>query len=141
MAWAFFREGSLRDRRDASVEAALKLHRAGVPLLVGSDGGSWPVDPFRYHAVTTLREIALLAEAGLAPAQILVAATSAPAAMLGREGELGALTPGARADLVLLDGDPLRDISAFERVRWTIRDGVARTPEEWMKAGGQETGR
>ena len=95
---------------------------------------SWPVDPFRYHALSTLREIRLLAEAGLASADILVAATVAPAAMLGREGELGAIVPGALADLVLLDGDPLRDASAFERVRWTIRDGVARTPNEWRGA-------
>lgn len=45
-----------------------------------------------------------------------------------------ASTAARRADLVVLDGDPRADISAFRSIRWTIKGGDARTPEEWMAA-------
>jgi imidazolonepropionase-like amidohydrolase len=54
--------------------------------------------------------------------------------MLGLDGQIGTLRVGARADLVIVDGDPLRDLGALRRVRWTVRDGVARTPSEWLAA-------
>jgi imidazolonepropionase-like amidohydrolase len=65
----------------------------------------------------------------------LVAATRAPAEMLGLGAELGTVEVGMRADLVVVRDDPLRDLRALRTIRWTARDGVARTPREWMGRG------
>ena len=53
--------------------------------------------------------------------------------MLGLEREIGTVAVGMRADLLLVEGDPSQDLRALRRVRFTVRDGVARTPEEWME--------
>ena len=55
--------------------------------------------------------------------------------MLGLGAELGTVEAGKRADLVVVRDDPLRDLRALRTIRWTIRDGVARTPDEWMGRG------
>jgi imidazolonepropionase-like amidohydrolase len=65
-----------------------------------------------------------LGEAGLRPEEVLLAATRTPAKMLHRAGELGAVLPGAAADLLIVEGDPLRDLSALRRRRWTVYGGV-----------------
>lgn len=75
---------------------------------------------------------ALLLAAGLSPAEALAAATRIPARMLGLEREIGTVEVGKRADLVIVRGDPLADLRALRAVRWTVRDGVARTPAQWM---------
>jgi imidazolonepropionase-like amidohydrolase len=49
--------------------------------------------------------------------------TTAPAERFGVASEKGTIVPGKLADLVVLDGDPARDITAFARVRWTVRSG------------------
>jgi imidazolonepropionase-like amidohydrolase len=69
-------------------------------------------------------ELALLVEAGLAPGRALAAATSVAAAHLGLAGT-GRIAPGARADLLLVEGDPLDDLAALERVLLVTRDGRA----------------
>ncbi len=73
-----------------------------------------------------------LAAAGVPPRDVLAAATRVPARMLGRQDEIGTLEVGKRADFVVVDGDPLTDLRALRRIRWTVKDGVARTPQEWM---------
>ena len=107
-------------------------HRAGVPIVVGSDSGNGPIVPYLFHGLTTLREIELLGGAGLSPAQALAAATRTPARMLGLASEIGTLEVGKRADLVIVRGDPLKDLRALRSVLWTVKDGVAHTPAEWM---------
>ena len=69
------------------------------------------------------REIRLVAEAGLTPSQIVRAATRNAAAHLGREEELGTLEPGKLADLIIVDGNPLEDLSALQSVEQVIQDG------------------
>jgi imidazolonepropionase-like amidohydrolase len=69
-----------------------------------------------------VEELRLLAEAGLGPGQALAAATSLAAAHLGLAGT-GRVVAGARADLLLVDGDPLDDLTALERVLLVTRDG------------------
>jgi imidazolonepropionase-like amidohydrolase len=69
-----------------------------------------------------VEELRLLVEAGLSPGQALAAATSVAATHLGLDG-VGRLTPGARADLLLVDDDPTTDLGALERVRLVTRDG------------------
>jgi imidazolonepropionase-like amidohydrolase len=133
MAWWFLSEDSYRQLLASSMRAAKTLHDAGVPIVIGSDAGNWPIIPYVFHAASTHREIELLAEAGVATADVLAAATRMPARMLGIEDDVGTIEVGKRADLVVIAGDPLADIRALRTIRWTIKDGVARTPREWME--------
>src|SRR6185503_17567315 len=88
------------------------LHRAGVTMLAGTDA---PM-PGVYPGYALHEELALLVEAGLDPAEALRAATLAPARFLGIEADAGSITVGKRADLVLLDADPLADIRNTRRI-------------------------
>ena len=74
-------------------------------------------------------ELALLVEAGLSPAEALRAATLVPARYLGIADESGTIAVGKRADLVLLDADPLRDITNTRRIHAVLLNGrVVSTP-------------
>jgi imidazolonepropionase-like amidohydrolase len=53
--------------------------------------------------------------------------------MVGLGAELGTVERGKKADLVVVDGDPLKDLGALRSIRWTIEEGVAHSPEEWMR--------
>jgi imidazolonepropionase-like amidohydrolase len=112
-----------------------RLWKAGVPIVVGSDAPSpWDMAVHHFHGPATLREIELLGRAGLPPVDAIAAATRTAAAMLGLDAELGTVEAGKRADLVIVRDDPLVDLRALRTIRWTVRDGVARTPAEWMAA-------
>lgn len=117
----------------------LREHRAGVPLVIGTDAPSpWPDAIYHFHGPQVAREIALVREAGLTPLEAITAATSTPARMLGLAATVGTLAVGRRADVLLVAGDASRDVRALHDVRWTIHDGVAHTPEEWMRDDGQD---
>jgi len=93
------------------------LREAGVPLAYGSDG------PYGFSEVAhPLDELRTLAEAGLSPIECLRAATSGAAEVLGARG-VGRIAPGARADLLWLDGDPTSDLEVLDRVRGVFRGG------------------
>jgi len=109
-----------------------RLWDAGVPIVAGSDSGNWPIDPYHFHGPTLLREIELLGHAGLPAGDALAAATRIPARMLALENEIGTVEVGKRADLVVLRKDPLRDLRNLRTIRWTIKDGVAKAPAEWL---------
>ena len=84
--------------------------------MFGTDvGGAGNYDP--------TDEYAMLAEAGMTFRQILTSLTTAPADKFGESARLGRIAPGLTADLVVLNGDPSRDIRAFAAVRYAIRDG------------------
>ena len=109
------------DRLEAYVQrnfATLqKAVRAGVPIAMGSDA---VFTGFGENA----RELRWFVQAGMTPAQALATATANGAKLLGREGELGVVAPGAYADLVAVEGDPRSDIEAVvERVRWVMKGG------------------
>jgi len=61
---------------------------------------------------------------GMTPMQAIKAATSVAAGLLDRGDSLGAVAPGHYADLVAVRGDPLRDITELERVRWVMKGGT-----------------
>jgi imidazolonepropionase-like amidohydrolase len=86
-----------------------------------------------------LRELELLVEAGIPPMEALISATRTPAEMLGIEGEVGAVGPGLRGDLLIVEGDPVQEIRALRRIRWVVRDGELRTPEGWMRVAHDAT--
>jgi imidazolonepropionase-like amidohydrolase len=97
--------------------------RLGGRVALGTDG---PI--FQPGAVMPMGEIRLLAAAGLTPREILLAATRHGGEALGLERELGTIGPGKLADVIVVDGDPLADLSALERVRVVIRDGEVIVP-------------
>lgn len=110
----------------AVLEAALHnvrvLHRAGVPILAGTD----PMVPGVAHGVSMLVELELLVRAGLKPTQALAAATSTPAAHY-RLTDRGRIKPGLRADLLLVNGDPTRDITAMRDIAAVWKNGASIT--------------
>lgn len=112
----------------------LRAQRAGVPIVAATDVPSpWPDAIYHFHGPQMARELELLGEAGFSPLEAIGAATSTPARMLGLESEIGTLEVAKRADVVLVAGDPSEDLGTLRNVEWTIRDGVAHTPEGWMK--------
>lgn len=92
-----------------------KLHVSGVPLVLGTDH----IPGLMLH-----HEAALWARAGIKNADILRQATIGAARAMRLEKSFGSITKGKRADLVVLDGDPLADIHALGRVVSTMRGGV-----------------
>lgn len=89
-----------------------KLWDAGVHIAFGSDTGP----PARFQGFFEHRELELMVEAGLTPAQALQTATSNAAAALRISDNFGALTKGKRADMILLDADPLADIRNTRKI-------------------------
>jgi len=104
----------------AEERARERLRRAialGVPVALGSDATVIP------HGLNA-REVAALVELGLTPPQALRAATLQAAALLGWSDRVGSLRPGHFADLLAVDGDPLADPAALERVLLVVKGGV-----------------
>ena len=97
------------------------LHRGGAGLLAGTDGAV--AFPLVVSGYSVHEELALLVEAGLSPLEALRTATLNPARALGRTDDFGAVAPGKLADLVLLDADPLEDITHTTRIRAVVQNG------------------
>ncbi|HVS15114.1 MAG TPA: amidohydrolase family protein [Thermoanaerobaculia bacterium] len=89
----------------------LRLVAAGVPIAFGTDSGP----PGRFQGYFEHLELELMAEAGMSPTQVLLAATRDAARCLGLD-EVGTLAPGHRADFVVLDADPLEDVRNLRRI-------------------------
>ena len=64
-----------------------------------------------------------MVDAGMSPMQAIVSATSMAAELLDMKGKLGVIAPGAFADIIALQGDPLTDVGVLERVNFVMKDG------------------
>ncbi|SEA33665.1 amidohydrolase family protein [Microbulbifer marinus] len=120
-----------RDDYDLSAEALLKmvrkLHEHKVPMVAGTDG---------IPGFTLLRELELYAKAGIPNADVLRTATVVPARIVGALNHSGTIDVGKDADLVLLDGNPLEDISALRRTALVIEGQNLYRPDELYRALG-----
>jgi imidazolonepropionase-like amidohydrolase len=116
-------------RRVRDAEAMIKaLFDAGVPIVAGTDGA--------LPGYSLLRSIEMYVEAGMTPMQAIESATRVPAESMGLAKETGTIEPGKRADLIVLDGDPLASISNIRKLRWVIANGRVLEPAKlWTAAG------
>ncbi len=103
--------------RVLNLETVRRAHKAGVKLAMGSDAVYWMFGE-------NTRELGFMVKAGLTPAQALGTATTNAAALLRLPNKLGKIAPGYFADIVAVDGDPLRDINVIiNRVKWVMKGG------------------
>ena len=98
-------------------QSARRAIAAGVRVAMGTDSGITP------HG-RNLEELALLVAAGMTPAQALHSATLAAAQLMGLDADLGSIEPGKRADLVIVDGDPLDLHTLAGRIARVYQDGI-----------------
>jgi len=108
----------LREYIEKNLESTKRAVKAGVKIGMGSDA------VYSMFGQNT-RELGWLVKAGMTPAQALASATTIPAALLGHERDLGVIAPGAYADIVAVDGDPLADVNVLiDKVRWVMKGGA-----------------
>lgn len=102
-----------------------RLVAEGIPVAAGTDAGNigTPHGPAIFH------ELRLMASAGLTPAQVLAAATGGGARVMGRGRDLGGIAEGMLADLLVLDADPLQDVSNAARLRLVMKGGRCFAPD------------
>ena len=113
---------------EKDVAAVGALHRAGIPIVAGTDQ---TVPGYSLH-----RELELYVQAGFTPMEAIQAATIVPARVMGMDHDLGTVEKGKRADLILINGDPLQDIHASRNVEWVITNGILyHTAELWQSVG------
>jgi imidazolonepropionase-like amidohydrolase len=114
-----------RDRKRAEVHdvSFRKALGAGVKIAFGTDAGGFP------WSEPMAQEFEHMVRLGMTPMQAIQAATARAAELVEMPGRLGVLAPGAFADVVAVEGDPLRDIRALHAVRFVMKDGrVFRQP-------------
>ena len=123
-------EGYTRDDYRKSyanmVKLVGKLHQAGVPIVAGTDG--WGIE--------LVRELEIYRQAGMSPAAVLQSATIVPARVVGADKRTGSIAVGKEADMVLVDGDPSKEIGALRRVVTVVTDGYVMDANELRKAAG-----
>lgn len=123
-------EGLTRDDYRKSyakmVELVGRLHKAGVPIVAGTDG--WGIE--------LVRELEIYQQAGFTAAEALQSATIIPAHVVGADKRTGSIAVGKEADMVLVDGDPSTDLGALRRVVTVVSDGYVMDADELRTAAG-----
>ncbi|MFI5664582.1 amidohydrolase family protein [Streptomyces sp. NPDC051684] len=99
-------------------KAALAAHEMGVPLAAGTDSSGGTVDPIG-------GEVELMHSAGLSALDAIRTATTGAAKLLGLDGTVGRLARGFAGDVLLVDGDPLADVSVLKKPAGVVRSGLA----------------
>ncbi|MGA8405991.1 MAG: amidohydrolase family protein [Candidatus Acidiferrales bacterium] len=110
------------------IEIIGALHRAGVPIVAGTDQ--------TVPGYSLYRELELYVQAGFTPMEAIQAATIVPARVLGFDTELGTVEAGKRADVIIVDGNPLENIHNIRKVEFVITNGVMYNCAELWKSVG-----
>ena len=110
-----------REFREHHIETVQQAMRYGVRVVAGTDAGGW------FHGNNSV-ELDMLVDAGMTPMQAIIAGTREAAACCGLESDLGMLGAGKLADLIVVDGNPLSDVTVLqerERIRLVMKEGKA----------------
>jgi imidazolonepropionase-like amidohydrolase len=105
----------MRTRTAQTLAAIGALHKAGVAIVPGSDTG--------LVGYGLIRELELYVQAGMTPLEAIQCATIGSARAMRLEGDSGTVEPGKRADLILVEGDPLAEIGQLRRVSQVVANG------------------
>ena len=125
------RLGYFRTKRERSPTFGAKVKQAydnGVSLLIGTDSGT----PMNFHYEATWQEMDWFVRFGIPPMKVISMATRYPALAYGIYDQQGTIEPGKLADIIIVDGNPLQDMSALREsnVEWVIKGGVVfKSPE------------
>jgi imidazolonepropionase-like amidohydrolase len=117
-------------RLTESLNLVRALYDAGIPIVAGTDKA---VPAHSLH-----RELELYVQAGLTPMQVIQLATIGSARVMGLDGEVGTIEPGKRADMILLDGNPLENFASLRKVTRVIANGRVYDPAQLWKSAGFE---
>jgi len=109
-----------------------RIWDAGIPVVMGTDAGNIGT----LHGPSVFREMEIMTQAGLTPLQVLRSATSNGAKTMRMERAIGTLAPGKLADLLILDADPLADVTNLSRIHRVIKDGKVFVPDELIRSIG-----
>ncbi len=102
------------------------MHKAGVPIVAGTDG----------YGLELVRELELYVQAGFTPSEALAAATIAPAHLVGADSHTGSIAVGKDADLVLVEGDPSKNMGDLRHTKLVMMDGKLMDADKLRAAGG-----
>jgi len=119
-------EGDARRILDIAMANTKRAHKMGVKVVLGTDSGG----PGGLHGAVVPREMELINECGLTPMQTISAATRDAAETIGQGANLGTLERGKLADAIVVNGDPLRDISDIRKIDLVIKNGVVFGPSQ-----------
>jgi len=120
------RKGSNGAAERTSAANLKRVSDAGIPIAMGTDAGN----PLTLHGPSVYAEMEAMQAAGLTSMQVIVASTRGGARAMEVEKETGTVEKGKSADLLLVAGDPTKDVANFRKVRYVVRGGVVRSIEE-----------
>jgi len=124
--------GGRSANRSQNLEVIGALHRAGIPIVAGSDTGlvGYGLD----------REIELYVQAGMTPLEAIQSATIVAARAMKLDGDSGTIEVGKRADLILVDGNPLTNIGDIRKIARVVANGrLYDAGKLWESVGFQPT--
>jgi imidazolonepropionase-like amidohydrolase len=130
------RAAAFQRELEVSVEVVARMRRRGIRVLPGGDYG-FPPTPHGAYARDLWLFVKIL---GFSPAETLVAATRYGGELMGQSGTLGVVAPGALADLLLVDGDPLADIAVLQdrgALRMIMKDGALHKAPPAVRPGAR----
>lgn len=108
------------------VELLGRMHKAGVPIVAGTDGAG----------IELVHELEIYVSAGFTPAEALAAATLVPATLVGQDAHTGSIKAGKAADLVLVEGDPSKRVGDLRQTRVIMLDGKLLDADALRAAAG-----
>lgn len=127
-------EGQVWEAPPVALDNLRRLVAAGVVVATGTDAGN----PATFHGASYYTELKLMAQAGLSPKDLLACSTLNGAKVLGKQKEFGSIEAGKRADLLVLDADPLQDILNTRRIHLVVKAGQAHAPSEMLKPTAED---
>ncbi|MCB0487897.1 MAG: amidohydrolase family protein [Cyclobacteriaceae bacterium] len=123
-----------QQRVETAMKNLKKLQDAGVIIATGTDAGNIGT----LHASSMHQELDIMQKAGLSPTQIIINSTINGAKLMGKEKELGSIEAGKKADIVILDKNPLENASNYSAISKVIKNGKTYEPKALLSPSAEE---